>query len=111
MIDDEDDVTRCPICDKIIWSIGGGDEDYYSPSYYCSSLEPFYHVYKLSDEEEVFMCDNGKLIYDTGDIFMTHKITTIIYKDKSVVINEIVEFNPKELPGFIKAAVNNIAFL
>lgn len=108
------DYVFCPICDQPVFETEDLD-DWDSTYYYCCGVKPFYHMWKNSTAEEVFLCNEGKIILDTGDIFMTHKICTIVYKNKgredSIVLTSIPEFDPKELPGFIKAAVNNVAFL
>ena len=104
----------CPICDDVIHEIDNG-EDWVDSYYYCCSMEPFYHMYKLSNDEELFLCNEGKIVIDTGDIFHKQNIITITYKsndkEDSIVLTSLPYWDPKELPAFIKAAVNNIAFL
>lgn len=104
----------CPICDAEIYETGYSDFDWNEQYYYCCSMKPFYHMYKANNEETLYMINNGKIVINT-DIWTPRDgdepRVTIIYKDKSIELNKMPEFDPKEIEAFIKAAVNNIAFL
>lgn len=115
--------TTCPICDKVIYETS--DEDYGDGFYYCCSMKPFYHMYKANMREEIYYCNEGSIVTEfslslnyniSSQQYEEESKTTIIYKHKTkgqqiITLSKLPEFDPKELPAFLKAAVNNIAFL
>ena len=104
----------CPICDAEIYEIGQGNEDWIDTYYYCCSMKPFYHMYKSNYDETVYLVNNGKLVINNNfwNSFLNKMVlVTITYQGKSIEINKIPEFDPKDIENFIKIAVNNMAFL
>lgn len=109
--------TFCPICDAEIYEMGYSSDDWNESYWYCCSMKPFYHMYKANNEETLYMVNDGKMVIETGFKYgpiITGKPfprITITYKGNSIELNKVPEFDPKEIEGFIKAAVNNLAFL
>lgn len=110
----------CPICDELAKHVT--DEDCYTDSYYyCCSMKPFYHMYKANNEEQLYLCNEGKIVVDSNiwtrvysgypnNIEPIPKVL-IQYKNEFIRIHTLPEFDMKNLSAFIKAAINNVAFL
>ena len=111
MIITEED-KYCPFCDEQCAYTCDDGSDYISDYFYfCYSNKPFYHIYKECSEEILYFCNDGKIVIKKPNYLSTLSKVEITFKDQTIFLNTIPEFDPKNLPAFIKAAVGNIAFL